>query len=421
MPAASSSDARPEEADPEPELPEDRHLEVETDEEFVGREEQLLRESMSLQHRLCHMLKNLYCETCRRSRMYKRRTVRTRLDPLSDRGALPEVKGYQIALAVPLEEVYVPDGPPVIPLKAAADRALSLFTEPSPEDIQPIEVPFSELPRDARAGERHEYITLDRIIKYGPSPACRACENVKGKHTPACRARFDGLIKADKIDASKSTAKARSIAPSTPAPELPASETPGPEFEFDAPEAPVHPDELPFSAGIPPEETATEQADALPGDHTHEDTMGKNAKLSAFYAKELAQVLMECWYPQLWYKSIPALDVKLEMKQVSMVRLELLSLAAPRLVAATCTPRATTAAPDATDSGEGADVEMARMARRAAGLCQLGVDLSTALFDDGQTLLMLAAEQGWTELCRYLCVTSCRSSYLDAREDRGKE
>ena len=46
-----------------------------------------------------------------------------------------QTPGYQIALAVPLEEVYVPDGPPVIPLKAAADRALSLFTEPSPEDI----------------------------------------------------------------------------------------------------------------------------------------------------------------------------------------------------------------------------------------------------------------------------------------------
>jgi hypothetical protein len=75
-----------------------------------------------------------------------------------------QTPGYQIALAVPLEEVYVPDGPPVIPLKAAADRALSLFTEPSPEDIQPIEVPFSELPRDARAGDRHEYITLDRIL-----------------------------------------------------------------------------------------------------------------------------------------------------------------------------------------------------------------------------------------------------------------
>ena len=58
----------------------------ETDEEFVGREDQLLKESMPLQHRLCHMPKNPYCETCRRSRMYKRPTVRTRLDPLSDRG-----------------------------------------------------------------------------------------------------------------------------------------------------------------------------------------------------------------------------------------------------------------------------------------------------------------------------------------------
>ena len=44
-----------------------------------------------------------------------------------------------------------------------------------------------------------------------------------------------------------------------------------------------------------------------PGNHTHEETMGKNAKLSAFYTKELAQVLMECWYPQLWYKGTPAL------------------------------------------------------------------------------------------------------------------
>ena len=153
-----------------------------------------------------------------------------------------QTPGYQIALA---------DGPPVVPLKAAADRALNLFSEPSPEDIQPTEVPFSELPRDARAGERHEYITLDRIIKYGPSPSCRACENVKGKHTPACRARFDGLIKADKIDASKSTTKAKSIAPSTPAPELPAPGASGPDANLEV----TPPYDLPFSAGIPPEET----------------------------------------------------------------------------------------------------------------------------------------------------------------------
>ena len=49
--------------------------------------------------------------------------------------------------------------------------------------------------------------------------------------------------------------KARSIAPSTPAPELPAPETPGPVAVADAFAAPVHPDDLSFSAGIPPEDT----------------------------------------------------------------------------------------------------------------------------------------------------------------------
>ena len=44
-----------------------------------------------------------------------------------------------------------------------------------------------------------------------------------------------------------------------------------------------------------------------PGNHTQEETMGKNAKMSAFYTKELAQVLIECWYPQQWFKHVPAL------------------------------------------------------------------------------------------------------------------
>ena len=76
--------------------------------------------------------------------------------------------GYQVAVALPFKEVYVPDGLPVIPFKTAADQALTLFSNPKPEEVQPIEVPFSELPRDARAGERYEYITLDRILKYRP-------------------------------------------------------------------------------------------------------------------------------------------------------------------------------------------------------------------------------------------------------------
>ena len=81
----------------------------------------------------------------------------------------------------------MPEGPPVLPLKAAADEALALFREPKPEDLAVIEVPFSELPSDAKASTRHEYITLDRLIKYGPSPSCTGCDKVTGRHTPACR------------------------------------------------------------------------------------------------------------------------------------------------------------------------------------------------------------------------------------------
>lgn len=77
----------------------------------------------------------------------------------------------------------MPDGPPVLPSKAAADEALALFREPKPEDLAVIEVPFSELPSDAKASTRHEYITLDRLIKYGASPSCTGCEKVTGRLT----------------------------------------------------------------------------------------------------------------------------------------------------------------------------------------------------------------------------------------------
>ena len=91
--------------------------------------------------------------------------------------------GYNQPIAIPCEEVRVPDGPPVLPLKAAADEALALFREPKPEDLAVFEVPFSELPSDAKASTRHGYITLDRLIKYGPSPSCTGCEKVTGRRT----------------------------------------------------------------------------------------------------------------------------------------------------------------------------------------------------------------------------------------------
>ena len=80
FPASSSSAAKPDEAVGSEQNPPDApprgdapiaapDAAVESDEEYVGREEELLRESMSLRHRLCHMPKNPYCETCRRARM----------------------------------------------------------------------------------------------------------------------------------------------------------------------------------------------------------------------------------------------------------------------------------------------------------------------------------------------------------------
>ena len=68
-------------------------------------------------------------------------------------------------------------------MKAAADEALAFFREPKPEDLAVIEVPFGESPSDPKSAERHEYITLDRLIKYGASPSCTACEKVTGRHT----------------------------------------------------------------------------------------------------------------------------------------------------------------------------------------------------------------------------------------------
>ena len=92
---------------------------------------------------------------------------------------------YSIATAIPCEEAYVPEGPPVLPLKAAADEALAIFKNPNPEQLAVIDVPFSELPSDVSPGTRHEYITLDCLIKYGGSPSCRACETAfsSGKFT----------------------------------------------------------------------------------------------------------------------------------------------------------------------------------------------------------------------------------------------
>ena len=72
------------------------------------------------------------------------------------------------------EEVYVPPGDPIIPLQVAAEAALADFSDPSLGDYLPKEGPFSSLPSDASPAVRHEYITFDRITRFGATPDCKA-------------------------------------------------------------------------------------------------------------------------------------------------------------------------------------------------------------------------------------------------------
>ena len=97
--------------------------------------------------------------------------------------------------------MHVPAGPVMFLLHAAAEVALSRFTAPEYEAFGYLEIPVSS---ETSAKKRHEYITLDRLIKHGVAPGCRACKFETTTHTPVCNARFDGLIKADKVAASKS-------------------------------------------------------------------------------------------------------------------------------------------------------------------------------------------------------------------------
>ena len=78
--------------------------------------------------------------------------------------------------------MYIPPGNPIIPLQAAAEVALADFSEPKLGDYLSKEVPFSSLPLDTIPAVRHEYITLDRVIRFGATPGCKAYMEMKGRH-----------------------------------------------------------------------------------------------------------------------------------------------------------------------------------------------------------------------------------------------
>ena len=130
-----------------------------------------------------------------------------------------------------------------MPLFTASQAALAEFGGVKLEGVPNIDFPFSSLPSSATPRERNEYITLDRLIRYGASPGCKACENAGGVHNAACKARFTSLIRADKI-----ASEGRQRSPLSPVLV---------EEAIENVEERADPSSLPFSAGIPP---GTEEA-----------------------------------------------------------------------------------------------------------------------------------------------------------------
>ena len=156
--------------------------------------------------------------------------------------------GYHIPTSVPFEELFIPEGDPVLPLFTASQAALAEFGGINLEHVPNVDVPFSSLPTNAPPKTRNEYITLDRLIHFGPSPNCKACEKAGGVHTAACKARFTGLIRANKL-----AAEGREKSSTSPDLPLPPTPTLPPVIPLPEPsEEVVDPHSLPFSAGIEP-------------------------------------------------------------------------------------------------------------------------------------------------------------------------
>ena len=96
-----------------------------------------------------------------------------------------------------------------MPLYSASQTALPEFGEKNLESVPNIDVPFSSLEPTAPPRERNECITLDRLIKYGGAPGCGACSKAGGARTSLCKARFNGLVRADRIASGSRTPRTR--------------------------------------------------------------------------------------------------------------------------------------------------------------------------------------------------------------------
>ena len=99
--------------------------------------------------------------------------------------------GYFNTISVPEPELYIPEGEPIFPLRAAAEEAMNKFADASLEDrsIQPLMLPFTA---DASFEKRPRrmYITWKKILEIGPTPDCRGCSADSRYHKKECVERF---------------------------------------------------------------------------------------------------------------------------------------------------------------------------------------------------------------------------------------
>jgi len=99
--------------------------------------------------------------------------------------------GYFNTISVPEPELYIPDGEPIFPLRAAAEEALNKFADGSIEDrpIPPLMLPFTS---DALLEKRPRrmYITWKKILEIGPTLDCKGCSADSRYHKKECVERF---------------------------------------------------------------------------------------------------------------------------------------------------------------------------------------------------------------------------------------
>jgi len=106
---------------------------------------------------------------------------------------------------VPEEELFVPDEI-TFPMFEARQLALKqMSVDPQLPEAAPLALPFDQEGSDQTKPEVEDKprllkVTVDRIIRFGPTPGCANCKVWTGKvHTPECRARIDSLVRLNKM------------------------------------------------------------------------------------------------------------------------------------------------------------------------------------------------------------------------------